>query len=766
MRQLIHILIFLPLFVTGQSRIGEWKAHVSFNPVIKIAETTESIVAATANGLLFADKITNQLTTKTKADGLSGVGISSIAFASDPKILLIGYENGQVDLIQNELINNFPDLTMKAGLSDKTIRRIVCEGNFAWLCCTFGIVKIDLLKIEVAETWYLGAGNETKAVNDLISYGDSWYAATNRGLFKAAKVNFNLQDYRNWQQVWSVPQADSEFTSFALSGSMLYAHDKSDDRLLEWNGIMWQQRYPDLRNIKEIRTAPTGLIVLTDKKVSLIGKAGNTLINSYSSSGNSKEIDPRDALIADNGTLWIGDHHDGLTLQISPSIFSHLLPNSPSGDQITALKADHENIFTANVTTNSSGIQEASISVFQGGVWQNFTDAEDVGLKSIGPITDFAFSPLRTDEYWASSAGSGLIYFQKNRVAARYNELNSTLGAVNGSCIVNSLSSDAQNNLWYTNPTGKVPIGGLLANGNFLNLPYPGMNYSNISTGNAIVTASAIHWVVLPDEGLFAFRMKGSLENISDDQYRKVAVKSRFSNGATTLITPFSDISAIAEDASHQLWVGTGTGLVVYSNPDKIFDAEAFYGTQPSLNDGEGIFKPILENEKITSIAVDGGNRKWIGTASSGLFLFSRQGDYLLRHFTMQNSPLLSNQILSIAISSGNGEVFISTSSGLNSFKSDANSAESNMNMAYVWPNPLRETFEGNVTIDGLTEQTDVRISDVAGNLIFHTTSLGGRAIWNARNSKGTRVSTGVYLIFCNSPQQKTTKIIKLLVIH
>jgi ligand-binding sensor domain-containing protein len=766
MRQLLHILIFLPLFVTGQSRIGEWKAHISFYPVIKVAETPESIVAATANGLLFADKITKQLSTKTKADGLSGTGISSIGYASDPKTLLVGYENGHVDLLQNDQIINFPDLNMKAGLSDKTVGRIVCEGNFAWLCCSFGIVKVDLLKVEVAETWYLGAGNDTKAVNDLISFGDSWYAATNRGLFKAAKANLNLQDYRNWQQVLSIPLADSEFTSLAISNGLLYVHDKNNDKMLEWNGKLWQPQYPILKNIKEIKSASIGLIVRTNKEVWLMGNAGNTLINSYFSSGSPKEIDPRDALIDGNGKLWIADHQFGLSLQISSSVFSHLLPNSPRSDQITALRISQEDIFTGNITTNSGGIQEASISILQAGIWQNFTDDDDVGLKSIGPITDFAFSPLNSDEYWASSAGSGLISFQKNRVATRYSELNSPLGAVNGSCIINSLAADGQNNLWYTNPTGKVPLGSYQSNRNFLSLPYPGMNYSNISTGNIIVTGSAIHWVVLPNEGLFAFRMKGNTENISDDQYRKVAVKSRFSNGTTTLITPFSNISAIAEDSNHQLWIGTGTGLVVYSNPDKVFDAEEFYGSQPSLDDGEGLFKPILEKEKITAIAVDGGNRKWIGTAYSGLFLFSEQGDQLLRHFTAKNSPLLSDQICSIAISSGSGEVFISTDRGLNSYKSDANSGESNLNKAYVWPNPVRETFEGSVTVDGLTDQTDVKITDIAGNLVFKTTSLGGRALWNVRNSNGVRVSTGVFLIFCTSPQQKTTKIIKLLVIH
>jgi hypothetical protein len=765
MKIFLPILLLLPLIPFGQSRIGGWKAHVSFTPVIAVAETPEAIAGATAGGIFLTEKNGLQITTKTKSEGLSEVGISAIAYSAGTGFLLIGYESGNLDLLKNDHITNLPDLTRKTELPDKTIHRIVCEGSFAYLCCAFGIVKIDIQKAEVAETWDLGPNNDLDAVFDLTTFNNYWYAATNRGIFRAAMAGSNLQDYRNWQLQTALPQPDAAFSSFVQYDGLLFTHDSSNDRILAFIGTSWQQQFAAIKNIRCIRNSPAGLIVVTTEEVWLTSKSGNMEITGYQP-GSTSPIDPRDALTDSNGNLWIGDHRFGLTQKTGTGTFRHFVPDSPGSDQISALKTGAEEIYVATVVNNQAGIPEAGISILQNGSWQNFSGADDTGLQSIKPITSFALNSDHPDEYWASTSGSGLLYFQKNRVAAHYNEQNSALGALNGTCVVNGLAPDAQKNLLYTNPTGKTRIGVRSADGTFVQLSYPGMGFSSSPTGEIIVSSTATNWTVLPDEGLFAFKIKGSTENISDDQYRKVAVQSRFSNGSSAIVTNFGGISTAVEDLSHQLWVGTSTGIVVYGNPEKVFESGEFYGIQPSLDDGEGLFKPILAKEKISAIAVDGGNRKWCGTANSGVFLFTENGDHLLQHFDSNNSPLLADQIVSIGISTKSGEVFFATSKGLISFKSDASASQSNFEKAYVWPNPMRETYTGNVSIDGLTDGTDIRITDVSGNLVYRTTSLGGRAVWNGQNARGVRVSTGVYLILCSSATLNATKIIKLLVIH
>jgi len=726
MKIISSILLLLPMFLYGQSRIGGWRSHVSFWPVLLVEETPESMVGATANGIFLLSKKDFQITTKTRVEGLSDTGISAIAYAGDPDYLLIGYQSGNLDLLHNDKIINIPDLTRKAGLTNKTIRRIVCEGNTAWLCCAFGVVKIDLKKMEVAETWYLGTMEDLKEAFDLASFNGYWWIATNHGICKADKQNTNLQDYRNWQFQTTLPSPDALFTSFAQSDGMLAVHDATNDRILSFNGIIWQSWYPEIKNIRKIKSTSNGIIVLTANEIRIQAKSGNILINGYGQAG--QEFSPSDASTSSNGECWIADFRNGLTRRLSNSSFVHYVPNSPQSDQLSALKSGSEEIFAATNSLNSSGKPEASYSIWHSGMWQNFSYLDDPELKSVSPINSFAISSDHPDEYWASSAGSGLLLFQNNRVAARFNEQNSLLGALNNSCVVNGIALDPQNNLWYTNPTGKSLLGTCSASRKFVSLPYPGTEQSSLAVGEILSGNSGTHWVALQDEGLFAF--KNAL-------YRKLAVQSRFSNSTTTLITKFTGISALAEDLNHQLWVGTASGIVVYSDPDNVFDPGEFYGAQPSLDDGESLFKPILEKEKITSIAVDGGNRKWVGTAGSGVFLFTEQGDHLLKHFNTKNSPLLSDQVLSIALEQKNGEVFFATSRGLISYKSDATASESNPDKAYVWPNPLRENFEGGVTIDGLTEGTELKITDLAGNLLCHTSSIGGRAVWNARNRHG-----------------------------
>jgi hypothetical protein len=184
------------------------------------------------------------------------------------------------------------------------------------------------------------------------------------------------------------------------------------------------------------------------------------------------------------------------------------------------------------------------------------------------------------------------------------------------------------------------------------------------------------------------------------------------------------------------------------------------------MNSTDGLFHPLLEKETIMAIAIDGANRKWFGTKTSGVFLISEDGETELEHFNSENSPLFSNEITDIAINQQTGEVFIGTAAGLISYMGEATAGNEEFNDVYVYPNPVRETYEGPIVVKGLVENTDVKITDISGNLVYKTTSLGGQAIWDGKTLNGNRCKTGVYLVFMTDPVGDKTKITKLLFIH
>jgi ligand-binding sensor domain-containing protein len=173
----------------------------------------------------------------------------------------------------------------------------------------------------------------------------------------------------------------------------------------------------------------------------------------------------------------------------------------------------------------------------------------------------------------------------------------------------------------------------------------------------------------------------------------------------------------------------------------------------------------MLGTEIITSINVDGANRKWLSTFSSGAYLLSADGSKKLVNYNEDNSPLYSNTVVSLALDAKSGEVWFGTAKGVISVRGDATAGSETFKNVYAFPNPVRPGFAGNVTITGLMRDTRVKITDISGNLVYETISEGGEATWNLKTYNGERVSTGVYMVFCSSPDGSASYVTKVAII-
>ena len=226
---------------------------------------------------------------------------------------------------------------------------------------------------------------------------------------------------------------------------------------------------------------------------------------------------------------------------------------------------------------------------------------------------------------------------------------------------------------------------------------------------------------------------------------------------------PSNNIYSLAKDRDGEIWVGTDKGVAVFYNTENVFGLDG--DAQLVLVEADGYIEPIISNETVTSIAVDGANRKWLGTKSSGVFVYSADGSEQIMRFNEENSPLFSNTINNININQKSGEVLICTDKGLISYMGQATERPGHNTPVLVYPNPVKEDYFGPIAIKNVIENADVKITDIAGNLIQSLTAYGGQAIWDGNNKYGQRASTGIYLVFTTNSNGTETNVSKILFI-
>ncbi|MBR3115219.1 MAG: Por secretion system protein, partial [Bacteroidaceae bacterium] len=271
-------------------------------------------------------------------------------------------------------------------------------------------------------------------------------------------------------------------------------------------------------------------------------------------------------------------------------------------------------------------------------------------------------------------------------------------------------------------------------------------------------------WAGTYQAGIACLNYNGTLSNKADDQFN-LCTTFTDQNGTTTQL---SLLYHFALDHDGKLWIGTDQGVFVLEDPTTIFNTKQTF-RRPLIprNDGTNYADYLLDGVPVKCIVVDGANRKWMGTTNNGLYLVSEDGLEILEHFTAENSPLLSNTILSLALRPDNGLLMIGTDKGLNSYRGDATEPaeklkESNIK---VFPNPVRPDFDGKIRITGFTADSDIKITTTTGLLVAQGTSLGGTFIWDGRNKAGDRVATGIYLVIASDADAKDGVVAKILMV-
>jgi hypothetical protein len=768
-------LFFLSVSAYAGPAIGEWRTHFSYKTAEKVA-FADNKVYVEASGKLFSYRISDgNMETYTTLDGLNGHTVSYIGWCSNQKTLVVVYSDGNVDFLTDKGLVNLPDFKNKSMTGDKTIYGMRVIGNEAFLSTGVGLIVLDVAKKEFAENFYLGFSSSYTPCTDVSAWGDSMLVATTNGLYTGSRLA-NLQDVSFWKSASFV--VGTKATKLVRFGTEFFALSQNGNLYRGLPGN-WKSFIVDA-GISDISVQDSALFACSSTTTYMFDKRLNR-IAVESSLKNSVAWD------SGNNKLYLASGASGLTIlkfQNAAYVMEQdsIIPDGPT--QNTAWNAffkDGVYYSTAGARWGNRYFYDGDLLIFDDDQWRGLSNkqalTDSLGYKPMD-FMNMAIDPTDKTHFFITTWGDGLLEFRKNAFFKQHGPNNSPLrGVIPGRyCRVDGATFDEDGNLWVLDSkfypdgpaaTRNLPDSALCIlkpDGTWIQPFYSEMKTA--PTWNSILfTSKGQAWMnsVRVRYGIFVLDNNGTLADTSDDQSRSI---ENFTDQDGKLLTPFT-LCCMAEDKNGTVWIGSNIGPILATGVSRIFDKDyTFTRIKIPRNDGTDNADYLLNDIRINCMAVDGANRKWLGTEGNGIYLLSSDGLETVHHFTMQNSPLPSDYIWSVAINPETGEVFIGTDAGLVSYRSDAIEGKVSYQDIHVFPNPVSPAYNGQITVTGLMEKTQVRITDLNGNAVVSGTSLGGQFSWNGNLKNGKKAASGIYLVFCASEDGVESEACKFMIVR
>ena len=771
------ILLLLTLNLVGQNLNNLWEGHFSFLNISDVVEGGDKVYAASENAIFSYDVNSNEITKISTVDGLSGEQISTLHYSTQFQLLIIGYESGLIEVfdeINNEL-TSVVDIIEKQTIpsENKRINHFNQYNDLLYIATDFGVLVYDLARLEFGDTYYIGSGGSQIKVKQTAIYQDYIYAACldNEGIKRGQLSNPNLIDYQNWEVMTSgnyegietvvdnlyclgANRTVYEIISGTLSQLIVYGSQPSD-----------------------FKTANNNLVVTTINAV-YVYDASFALI------ANPVVVPDFDTTFTSGVTttegIYIGTEDFGMlrTKLDDVSKFDEIHPDGPLMNNTFSVEAAFGQVWATygdyTLFYNPHPLKEYGISALIEDEWINTPFDSLFGLRNLNDIT---INPTQPNQVFVSAFHDGILEMKDNIPENRFDASNSPLERADfanqnyNTIRTSGVEFDENGVLWSITSLIERPL-----------ISYdPALNQWRSYDFSALIP-DAIADNLGFEEITFGSNGMIYIASFSHGVIGYSPTESRIrSLNAENGNLPDKVTRAVALDNRGQLWIGTDKGLRVLYNASNFLD-DPDLNSEPIIILDNGIARELLEEQFITDIKVDGSNNKWIATIGAGLYYVSYDGQQIIYHFTEDNSPLPSNNVNDVSIDGVNGVVYIATDRGLVSFRSGGSSPVEELANAHVYPNPVRpefNTLSNKIKIKDITENVNIKITDIAGNLVAEAQSRtnqrhrgynleidGGTAYWNGNNMANNQVASGVYLVMISDLDTLETKVLKLMIVR
>ena len=760
-RKISFFVFLIHQIVWSQDFSRNWKSHFSYNNIVAVASSDTNIYAAANNSIFIHSIAENTNTQFTTVNGLSAEDISAIEYIDDRELIVIGFGNGLIEIIDENTnqITSLNDIARQINFPPDQIKinTFFVDGSILYVATGFGIVEYDLEANVFRNTYLLS--DSLSVVSDIIGVGVIGdfiiTSVANRGSFIGNKRDQNLIQFSNWNPIQ--PTIFEDYITF--SGQLIARNGNS---IFRYNGVSFESVYTDSSNVTGYSTSGNQLLVSFNEKLVILDS--NFEISQTVPFEESLVNQLSDFQLVDDEFFFL-QKEIGLqkTANFNLSDPTSIIPEGPLNNSPFSIEASQGDLWvvygTLSVTFNDNTPSvDNGISRLRNDEWTNIPFEAYNSRR----LVDIVVNPENKNEVYFSSFLDGILkYDETNNTFENFTSENSNIevrpNRTTSPVLALEIADDG--NLWFTNHDNEILIKRLSTSG-------PTSDDVDL---NGIMRDFRSPDIAFSNRGnIFLATRTGGVVGINRNTKNIISLSDEEENNV-----PFVTVRTLAFDNNGELWFGTNRGLRVIPNPDQLFEPGAQLEAESIIFLDDGIPQELLIDQFISKIIVDSDNNKWVATSGSGVFQFSPDGQETLRHFTSANSPLPSNEIQTLSIDNSTGSVFMGSTRGIVEFRSETVEAQENLSQLKIFPNPVRPEY-GDVTvrIEGLTAGANVKITDIEGNLVFEDQNPvingagSGLIEWNTQSFSGNKVASGVYLVLITSEDQTETKVGKLLIVR
>lgn len=745
--------------------IGAWKSYQTHRQARDICVRGQYIFAATDVGIVQLNTLdTNDYQRFTKKDGFLGDYPSVMLYDDVHDYVFVGYQNGLIHYFRNpsQKIYSIRDIFLTKNFNTKKINSILASGDYLYIGTSFGVVVYDFKHKETRYT-YLKVGNndEAQEVTSLTIFQDRLWISVSGGrepgIYSAPLAAPNLADASVWQLEngkYGLPTTGASrwITTF---NNYIFVH--IGDSLFARSDSIWEtinNQYLNTGYYKFMRVSGNNLYLVF-----------NDMVIQYATTGSIKIYSSQipAAAVEANKVIWIADFSQGIVGYDENSRNLYYTAHEPlTNNNCNRIEVANGELYIAPLGHNANYKPSYDYS---GYYYYNIRNAEWKMVRTdlLDPDPEKVFHSYAristrpgSRETWMGTFGGGISIVQNgnNWIRSLTSADGLPITANNPKDVrISGIAFDGSGSTWLSTYFTPTPLSVITPNNQIYNFPFP--TFDNPLFTQLTLDSYGTCWLVNRDKGVVVFNDNKTPNNTADDKVREL----RTGTGKGNL--PSDNVNRIVQDLDGNMWVATNKGAVVFYNPSEIFKVNNTISDAscPILSS-----RCLLRDENVRTIAIDGANRKWLGT-ENGIFVVSPDGNEQVEMFNIDNSPIPSNEILDIAIDQETGEVFIATGSGIVSYRGEASLSSGNSENIFIFPNPVKANFDGLIAIRGTASNAIVKIVSITGQVVAQLTALGGQAVWDGKDYQGHKAAPGIYLALVSLPSGEQAGVSKFVIL-